>query len=66
LLDDVLGVVGDVMCAAVRDDDVKIREGHKTPKLACGLTYFQPAEIDQLQLTFFVFKNESGYIFSCI
>ena len=26
----------------------------------------QPAtEIDQLQLTFFVFQNESGYIFSC-
>ena len=26
----------------------------------------QPAtEIDQLQLTFFIFKNESGYIFSC-
>ena len=42
-------------------DQVKIRR----PKLA-WLAKFQPAtEIDQLQLTFFVFQNESGYIFSC-
>ena len=48
------------MCKAFALYRIFKYEGQNWP----GLAKFQPAtEIDQLQLTFFVLKIESGYIF---
>ena len=65
----IVATVERVQLCVVLDNHVQYRPACvllkiRRPKLAL-LGSVPAIEIDQLQLSFFVFKNESGYIFLC-